>query len=57
MRFLRTIQIVIDYIDDNVKVRDHFHTSKYRKNIGKNRGSVPKDCNINVKLNKKNIKS
>ena len=37
----------IDYIDNDVKVRDHCHiTRKYR-------GSVCRDCNINVKLNYK----
>ena len=34
-----------DYIDRDVKVRDHYHiTEKYRD-------SVHKNCNINVKLN------
>ena len=34
-----------DYIDTDVKVRDHCHiTEKYR-------GSEYKDCNINLKLN------
>ena len=36
-----------DYIDTDVKVRDHCHvTRKYR-------GSARRDCNINVKLNHK----
>ena len=36
-----------DYIDTNVKVRDHCHIT------GKYRGSSHKDCNINLKLNQK----
>ena len=36
-----------DCIDNNVKVRDHFHIT------GKNLGSADRDCNINVKLNHK----
>ena len=36
-----------DYIDGDVKVRDHCHIS------GNYRGSVHRDCNINVKLNYK----
>ena len=36
-----------DYIDGDVKVRDHCH------NIGKYRSSVHRHCNINVKLNHK----
>ena len=36
-----------DYIDNDVKVRDHCHiTEKYR-------GSAHRDCNINFKLNHK----
>ena len=36
-----------DYIEDDVKVRDHCHiTRKYR-------GLAHRDCNINVKLNDK----
>ena len=35
------------YVDDDVKVRNHCHIT------GKCRGSVHKDCNINVKLNHK----
>ena len=36
-----------DYIDNNVKVRDHYHiTRKYR-------GFAQGDCNINLKLNHK----
>ena len=36
-----------DYIDDDLKVRDHCHiTGKYRR-------SANRDCNINVKLNHK----
>ena len=34
-----------DYIDTNVKVRNHCHTT------GKYRGSAYRDCNINLKLN------
>ena len=34
-----------DYIDNDVKVRDHFHIT------GKYRGSAHRDCNINLKLN------
>ena len=36
-----------DYIDGDVKVRDHCHIT------GKYRGSAHRDCNINVKLNHK----
>ena len=36
-----------DYIDGDVKVRDHCHIN------GKHRGSAHRDCNINVKLNHK----
>ena len=36
-----------DYIDSDVKVRDHYHIT------GKYRGSVHRDCNINIKLNRK----
>ena len=36
-----------DYIDNDVKVRDHCHIS------GKYRDSAHKDCNINLKLNHK----
>ena len=36
-----------DYIDSDVKVRDHCHIT------GKYRGSAHRDCNINVKLNHK----
>ena len=35
------------YVDGDVKVRDHCHIT------GKYRGSVHRDCNINVKLNYK----
>ena len=36
-----------DYVDGDVKVRNHCHiTEKYR-------GSVHTDCNVNVKLNHK----
>ena len=36
-----------DYVDDDVKARDHCHiTEKYRD-------SAHRDCNINVKLNYK----
>ena len=36
-----------DYIDSDVKVRDHCHIT------GKYRGSAHRDCNINLKLNRK----
>ena len=36
-----------DYIDNDVKVRDHGHIT------GKYRGSAHRDCNINLKLNHK----
>ena len=36
-----------DYIDNDVKVRDHCHIT------GKYRVSLHRDCNINVKLNHK----
>ena len=36
-----------NYIDGDVKVRDHCHIT------GKHRGSAHRDCNINVKLNHK----
>ena len=36
-----------NYIDNDVKVRDHCHIT------GKYRGSAHRDCNINVKLNHK----
>ena len=36
-----------DYIDTDVKVRDHCHIT------GKYRGSADTDCNINLKLNRK----
>ena len=36
-----------DYIDNDVKVRDHCHIT------GKYRGSAHRDCNINLKLNDK----
>ena len=36
-----------DYIDTDVKVRDHCHI------IGKYRGSAHRDCNINLRLNHK----
>ena len=36
-----------DYIDNDVKVRDHCHIT------GKYRGSAHSNCNINVKLNHK----
>ena len=36
-----------DYVDNDIKVRDHYHiTRKYR-------GSVHRDCNMNLKLNHK----
>ena len=35
----------IDYTDNDVKVRDHCHST------GKYRGSAHRDCNINLKLN------
>ena len=37
-----------DYIDDNVKVRDHCHI------IGKYKGSEHRHCNTNFTLNYKN---
>ena len=37
-----------DYIDTDVKIRDHCHIT------GKYRGSALRDCNINVKSNHKN---
>ena len=36
-----------DYIDNDVKIRDHCHIT------GKYRGSAHRDCNINLKLNQK----
>ena len=36
-----------DYVDTDVKVRYHCHV------CGKSRGSVHRDCNINVELNLK----
>ena len=36
-----------DYVDNDVKVRDHCHIT------GKYRGSAHRDCNINLKLNHK----
>ena len=36
-----------DYVDDDLKVRDHCHIT------GKYRGSAYRDCNINIKLNHK----
>ena len=36
-----------NYIDGDVKVRDHCHIT------GKHRGSAHRDCNINIKLNHK----
>ena len=36
-----------DYIDGDVKVRDHCHIT------GRYSGSVHRDCNINIKLNHK----
>ena len=38
-----------DYIDNDVKVRDHSHIT------GKYRGSAHRGCNINVKLNHLNV--
>ena len=35
------------YVDNDVTVRDHCHIT------GKYRGSARRDCNINLKLNKK----
>ena len=35
----------IDYIDDDIRVKDHRHIT------GKHEGSGHRDCNINVKLN------
>ena len=34
-----------DYIDNDVKVRDHYHIT------GKYRGSTHRYCNINLKVN------
>ena len=39
--------MIIDYIDNDVKVRDHCHIT------GKCRGSAHRNCNINLKLNHK----
>ena len=39
--------MIIDYIDNDVKVRDHCHIT------GKYRGSAHRNCNINLKLNHK----
>ena len=39
--------MIIDYIDNDVKVRDHCHIT------GKYRGSVHRNCNINLKLDHK----
>ena len=36
-----------DYVDNNVKIRDHCHIN------GSYRGSAHRDCNINLKLNHK----
>ena len=36
-----------DYVNNDVKVKDYCHIT------GKYRGSVHRDCNINVKLNRK----
>ena len=38
---------VNDYVDNDVKVRDHCHITK------KYRGSAQRDCNISLKLNHK----
>ena len=38
-----------DFIDNNVKVRDHYHIT------GKYRVSAHRNCNINVKLNHKTL--
>ena len=50
MKVLRTTKSWIcdnDYVDNDVKVRDHFHiTRKYRS-------SAHRDFNINLKLNQK----
>ena len=37
------------FVEGDVKVRDHCHIT------GKYRGSAHRDCNINVKLNQKNM--
>ena len=34
-----------DYVDNDVKIRDHCHIT------GKYRGSAHRDCNVNIKLN------
>ena len=36
-----------DYVDNDVKVKDHYHVT------GENKRSTHRDCNINVKLNEK----
>ena len=36
------------YIDEEANVKDHCHVT------GKYKGSADKDCNLNVKLNRKN---
>ena len=38
-----------DYVDNDLKVRDHCQIS------GKNRPSIHRDYNINLKLNHKNL--
>ena len=48
MKILRTLlNVGSDYIDTDVKVRDHCHIT------GNYRGFPHEDCNINVKLNHK----
>ena len=50
MKVLRTTKCWIcdnDYVDNDVKVRDHFHIT------GKYRSSAHRDFNINLKLNQK----
>ena len=50
MNILRTTKCWIcdnDYVDNDVKVRDHCHISR------KYRGSTHRDCNTNLRLNHK----
>ena len=47
LRTLLNIWFENDYIDNDVKVRDHCCIT------GKHRGSVHRDCNINLRLNHK----
>ena len=47
VRALLKVGFVIDFIDKDVKIREHCHTT------GKHRGSAHRDCNINIKLIRK----